>query len=77
MIIFTNHALLKLKQRGISKSAVIKTVKSPTYKIPSYSNRLIAYKKFDKSYLKVIHKIEGENIVVVTQHWEKNPKIMK
>jgi len=77
MIIFTNHALLKLKQREILKSAVVRTLKSPDYTIPSYSGRIIAYKKFDKLYLKVVYKIEGLNIVVITQHWEKKPKLIK
>ncbi|MBU4298771.1 DUF4258 domain-containing protein [Patescibacteria group bacterium] len=77
MIIFTNHALLKLRQRGISKAAAIESLKSPTYRIPSYSNRMIAYKKFDKLYLKVIYKVENGDIVVITQHWEERPKLVK
>jgi len=77
MIIFTNHALLKLEQRGILKSVVIKTLKSPDYKFPSYSGRMIAYKKFDKLYLKVVYKIEEGDIVVITQHWEEKPKLIK
>ena len=75
MIIFTNHALLKLEQRGILKSTAIKTLKSPDYKIPSYSGRMIAYKKFDKLYLKVIYKKENNNIIVITQHWTDKLKI--
>ena len=75
MIIFTNHALLKLEQRGILKSTAIKTLKSPDYKIPSYSGRMIAYKKIDKLYLKVIYKKENNNIIVITQHWTDKLKI--
>jgi len=77
MIIFTRHSLLKLKQRGIPKIVVRKTLKSPDYKIPSYSDRMIAYKKFDKIYLKVVYKIEDGNIIVITQHWEEKPKLIK
>jgi hypothetical protein len=77
MIIFTNHALLKLKQRRISKTIVIKTLESPDYKFPSYSDRIIAYKKFDKLYLKVVYKIKEEDIVVITQHWIEKPKLIK
>jgi len=77
MIIFTNHALLKLSQRKISKIAVIKTLEYPDYKSPSYSDRMIAYKKFDKMYLKVIYKIEKDNIIVITQHWIEKPKLIK
>lgn len=77
MIIFTSHSLLKLKQRGVSKIAVIETLKSPDYKFPAYSNRMIAYRKFDKLYLKVIYKIEEGDIIVITQHWEEKPRLIK
>jgi len=77
MIIFTNHALLKLQQRRISKAAVTKTLKSPAHKFPSYSGRMVAYKKFDRTYLKVIYKLEGKDIVVITQHWEMKPRLRK
>jgi len=75
--IFTHHALLKLKQRGISKIAVRETLKLPDCKASSYSDRIIAYKKFDKLYLKVVYRIEEKNIVVITQHWEEKPKLRK
>ncbi len=74
MIIFTRHALLKLQQREISREAVRKTLKYPDYKIPSYGDRVIAYKKFDKLYLKVIYRIEEGSMVVITQHWQKKIK---
>lgn len=77
MIVFTRHTLLKLKQRGITKSVVKQTLKSPNYKFSSYSNRSIAYKKFDKVYLKVVYKIEDDNLIVITQHWEEKPKLIK
>ncbi|PIS39438.1 MAG: hypothetical protein COT33_01950 [Candidatus Nealsonbacteria bacterium CG08_land_8_20_14_0_20_38_20] len=77
MIIFTNHALLKLRQRGISPEVVRKTLKSPDYTIPSYSERIIVYKKFDRLYLKVVYKVEEDNIIVITQHWEEKPKLIK
>jgi hypothetical protein len=74
MIIFTRHALLKLQQRGISQQAVKETLKLPDYKIPSHGNRMIAYKKFDELYLKVIYRVEKGSIVVITQHWQKRIK---
>lgn len=77
MIIFTNHSLLKLKQRGISKIAVINTLKFPDHRFSIYTGRTIVYKKFDKLYLKVVYKIEGENMIVITQHWEEKPKLIK
>jgi hypothetical protein len=77
MIIFTKHALLKLKQRRISKEAVAETLKSPDYTCSGYSERTIGYKKFDTLYLKVIYKIENHNVIVITQYWTEKIKTLK
>lgn len=77
MIIFTQHSLLKLQQRRISKNLVKETLSSPDYTFPSYSNRIIAYRRFDELYLKVVYKREGDDIIVITQHWEEKPKLIK
>jgi len=77
MIIFTSHAILKLAQREISKTIVIKALNSPDHKFKSYSNRTIIYKRFDRLYLKVVYRIENNNIIVITQHWEEKPKLTK
>ncbi len=77
MIIFSSHSLLKLKQRDIPKITVRKTLASPDYRIPSYSDRIVVYKKFDKLYLKVVYKEESGNLIIITQHWEEKPKLVK
>jgi hypothetical protein len=74
MIIFTQHALLKLKQRNILKKLVTEVFKNPDYILESYSDRKIIYKKFSRLYLKVIYREESENIVVITQYWTKTIK---
>ena len=74
MIFFTQHSLLKLKQRKILKSLVIKALKNPDYVLKSYSDRKIVYKKFSKLYLKIIYREEAEDIVVITQYWTKTIK---
>lgn len=71
MIIFTQHSLLKLKQRKISKNLVIKTIKNPERILKSYSNREIGYKRFGKLYLRVVYKKEDKNIIIITQYWVK------
>lgn len=71
MIIFTQHSLLKLRQREIPQLAVARTLKEPDYTFNSYGDRKIAYKKFNQLYLKVVYKIENQNFVVITQHWVK------
>lgn len=69
MIIFTQHALLKLQQRNIKKNLVIKTLNEPDTTFATYGDRVASFKKFGKLYLKVIFRKEGRNIVVITQHW--------
>ena len=71
MIFFTQHSLLKLKHRKVSKNLVIEALENPDYVLKSYSDREIVYKKFNKLYLKVIYREESENIVVITQYWTK------
>lgn len=69
MIIFTSHSLLKLKQRKISKIKVIETLKKPDYMANGYAKRKIAFKKFDKLFLKVIYRKEDEDIIIITQYF--------
>ena len=71
MIIFTKHSLLKLKQRNIPKNFVDKTVENPDYVASSRNYRRIAYKKFSKLYLKVIYFEKNNNIIIITQYWNK------
>lgn len=66
MMFFTQHSLLKLKHRKISKNLVFKAIKNPDCVSESYSDREIVYKKFNKLYLKVIYREKFENIFVIT-----------
>ncbi len=71
MVIFTHHALLKLKQRGIKKDSVTQTLHKPDHVSPSHNQRSIVFKKIGSMYLKVVFRKEEEDIVVITQHWVK------
>ena len=71
MIVFTEHSLLKLKQRNILKSLVTKVLKNPDHISKSHSNRKVCYKKIGQLYLKVIYKEEVEDIIVITQYFIK------
>lgn len=71
MIVFTEHALLKLEQRGIDKEWVIKAIQKPDHRNASYGDRIRMFKKLGKNYLEVIIREESNDIVVITQHWIK------
>lgn len=72
MIRFSEHALLKLRHRHISRRRVEETIISPDYVAQGQSGRNIAYKKIEKLYLKVIFKKENGDIIVITQHWQEH-----
>jgi hypothetical protein len=69
MIIFTNHALLKLKQRSLTKEKVIQTIENPDEIMLTYGDRNVILKKFGKLHLKVVFRKEGKDTVIITQHW--------
>ena len=69
MIIFTDHALLKLRQRNIPKRFVLQTLASFDEESPSHSNRHIRYKRFKKLLMAVVFKEERGDIIVLTAHW--------
>ena len=69
MILFTQHSLLKLHQRGLDKKLVLETLKNPDEIRESHNRRSVAFKKFGKLYLKVVFIREKNNTSVITQHW--------
>ena len=70
-IIFTEHALMKLKQRRISRTLVERTLRKPQFVLRSRGRRKVAYRKFRRLYLKVVFVEERGHTVVITQHWDE------
>jgi hypothetical protein len=68
-IVFSAHALLKLRERGISQEFVLKAIQSPDFAKPTRNFREERYKRFGKNYLKVIAIEERGAIIVITAHW--------
>jgi Domain of unknown function (DUF4258) len=69
MIIFTSHSEEKLNERKITRLQVIEALKKPDKIIRTYGNRVAAFKKLGKLYLKVIYRHEGKDLIIITQHW--------
>ena len=68
-VVFSKHALLKLSQRGLEKKRILETVMHPDFIEPSYNFREARYRLYTKNHLKVVVKVEGSKILVVTAHW--------
>lgn len=68
-IVFSKHALLKLKQRDLDKAKILETIVQPDFIQPSYSFRESRYRLYAKNHLKVVVIVEQKRILVVTAHW--------
>ena len=68
-MVFSDHALLKMEQRTLSKRMVIVVIKKPDRVEYTYIGREALFKKFRKRSLKVVIVREHSTIVVVTTHW--------
>lgn len=73
-IVFSDHALIKIKQRRLVKSRIIDTVEHPDLTKPSYNLREERYKHFGKNWLKVIVINEHGALTVITAHWVEKAK---
>lgn len=69
MLIFSDHAKIKMKQRGLAQIQVQKVLNNPDLVLPSYGGRMIAEKNMGKLNLRVIYIEESSDIIVVTAHW--------
>ena len=73
-IVFSKHALLKIRHRDLDKDRIRETVEHPDFIKPSYNFREERYRLYVKNHLKVVVKIESKTIVIVTAHWVAKPK---
>jgi len=73
VIIFTNHALEKLAQRGITRRFVERALQHPDRIEPARGKRKAAYRKFRARVLKVIFTEERTARVVITEYWVDTP----
>lgn len=74
VVIFSKHASLKLRQRGLTKQRVLEILETPDYIELSYSNRQAAYKKFGRLFLKVIFTKQVKKTIIITQYWDEDFK---
>ena len=68
---FSDHALLKIKQRNLAKERVIEVVDHPERREVSYNGRYLAEKNFGKLNLRVIYKQEDRMITIITAYWHE------
>ncbi len=72
-IVYSDHAKLRMRHRGILKSDVENTILHPYFTVPSRLKRSIVVKRFGDKYLKVIYEKSNDKITVVTVYWTRRP----
>lgn len=63
MIIFTKHAIIRMRERGILRKDIEKVIKNPDY-IQRDNNRIIVNKKLNKKTLEVVF-IKGDTKTII------------
>ena len=73
-IIFSIHALYKIKERNLSKEQIIETINSPDHQEFTRDDRRLAEKNFGKMNLRVIFCQEDKVITIITAYWHERRK---
>lgn len=66
----TNHALLRMQQRGIEESNVASAITNPDKISNSFGRRKLVQKAIGDKILEVVY-IEEDEIVVITVYWSE------
>ena len=68
-VIFSSHALLMIRQRGLDKTKILETIHNSDFVIPAHNFREARFRLYRKNHLKVVIKLERDQLVVITSHW--------
>lgn len=71
---FSDHVIIQLKERHISKIRVKETVKNPDKILSSFKNRRLRQKSFGGNILEVVTVTEGSRITIVTAYYIQSNK---
>ena len=66
----TNHARLRMQQRGIEESSVASAIMDPDEIDDSFGKRKLVRKAIGENTLEVVY-IEEDEIVVITVYWSE------
>ena len=69
MIIFTQHAIIRMKERVISRKDVKIMIQNPDNIYRSFDDRVIFQKKIKSKTLEVIIKKDDRKTIILTCYW--------
>ena len=68
-LIYTTHARLRMRQRGIRARDIEATVHAPNRVTNSFGSRLVAQRDVGGRTLEVVYKRLNHTVVVITVYW--------
>jgi hypothetical protein len=71
LVEYTEHAILRMRHRKISKAIVEDAIQNPDLSFISRIHRLVALKKYDDKFLKIIYEKSNNKVIVVTVYWTR------
>ncbi len=69
MLIFTHHALKRMRERGISKKQVATTIQHSESAHKENDNITVFIRKFDSNTLEVVTEVNDTKIIIITLYW--------
>ncbi len=69
MIIFTDHARRRMRERKIARAQVLETIKNPEIEIVEDDNIKLLRRKFKDKSLEVAVESGKNKIIVITLYW--------
>ncbi len=69
LIIFSDHAKARLKQRHISEQFVLEAIKRPDSRKISSRNRRLYRRRYGDKILEVVVITEKADLIIITQYW--------
>lgn len=70
-VVFSGHALARMKERNITRPQVEETVRHADRRIFRQDERIQALKEFPQGVLKVIYVEEQTRYLIITTYWDK------
>ena len=70
-IVLTKHAQERCELRGINLEMIKDTIINPEKRSKGYKERLLAFKKYEDRFLKVVYVIEENKYIILTAIWEE------
>jgi len=69
MLVFTNHAKKRMRERGVSKRQIVATLRQPKLIRKEDGSITIFSQKFGSNTLEVVAEVDNAKVIIITLYW--------